>query len=186
VSRLGLEPRALALKGELTPLLKSTQPEIFHTSAHQLHSDLGLHGGCLGRVHGQNTDKRSPSKAFFGGESCHLYAYRWLSALGAVSGRRPEKTLAVGDIAAQAKPCPSIACPHHPRDHWNHHENYKGKRRPISTHYQHEDSDDAHRSPDHPAMPFSASLNADIVIKQQGCNSENCPRHNIERPNLVS
>ena len=56
VSRLGLEPRALALKGELTPPLNTTHHEISHTSAHQLHYHLGLYGGLLGWGHGQNTD----------------------------------------------------------------------------------------------------------------------------------
>ena len=59
VSRLGLEPRALALKGELPPPLNTTHHEISHTSAHQLHFGFGLSGGRLGWVHGQNTDKES-------------------------------------------------------------------------------------------------------------------------------
>ena len=56
VSHLGLEPRALALKGELTPPLNTTHHEISRTSAHQLHFDFGLKRRLLGWVHGQNTD----------------------------------------------------------------------------------------------------------------------------------
>ena len=57
VSRLGLEPRALALKGELTPPLKTTHHGISHTSAQTLHSDFALNRDLCGWVHGQNTDK---------------------------------------------------------------------------------------------------------------------------------
>jgi len=56
VSRLGLEPRALALKGDLTPRLNTTHPELSHISVHPSLPDSGLYGGLLGWVHGQNTD----------------------------------------------------------------------------------------------------------------------------------
>jgi len=52
----GVEGGDFALKGELTPPLNTTHHEISHTSAHQLHSDLGLLVVILGGVHGQNTD----------------------------------------------------------------------------------------------------------------------------------
>ena len=57
VSRLGLEPRALALKGELCSSFNTTDPKntLTYRPSYPLH--LGPFWGLLEPVHGQKTDK---------------------------------------------------------------------------------------------------------------------------------
>lgn len=56
VRRLGLEPRALALKGELSSSANTTHPNNTQTYGLPPPTQLGLLWGLLEPVHGQNTD----------------------------------------------------------------------------------------------------------------------------------